>query len=156
MWAVTEWEWNPDTYLAEMAAEIPGYEELQEAVAAATATVHAARVLELGTGTGETALRVWAGQPDSQWIGIDARTIAELSMQLEILKAIYARAIDLFQRGRKDEGLRYGLRIQGYGDWNLDNVYAFVYERSVELEPHAHHAFVGGIRAADFALMLNS
>ena len=81
----------------------------------------------------------------------DARTIAELSMQLEIL-----RAIDLFQRGRKDEGLRYGLRIQGYGDWNLDNVYAFVYERSVELEPHAHHAFVGGIRAADFALMLNS
>ncbi len=86
----------------------------------------------------------------------DARTIAELSMQLEILKVIYARASDLFQRGRRDEGLRYGLRIQGYGDWNIDNVYAFVYERSVELEPQAHHAFVGGIRAADFALMLNS
>ena len=85
----------------------------------------------------------------------DARTIAELSMQLEILKAIYARAIDLFQRGRKDEGLRYGLRIQGYGDWNLDNVYAFVYERSVEIEPKAHSAFVGGIKNADFALMLN-
>jgi hypothetical protein len=86
----------------------------------------------------------------------DATTIAELSMQLEILKALYARATDLFQRGKKDEGLRYGLRIQGYGDWTLDNVYAFVYERSVELEPNAHHAFVGGIRAADFALMLNS
>ena len=85
----------------------------------------------------------------------DARTIAELSMQLEILKAIYARAIDLHQRGLKDEGLRYGLRIQGYGDWNMDNVYAFVYERSVELEPRAHSAFVGGIKAADFALMLN-
>ena len=86
----------------------------------------------------------------------DTRTIAELSMQLEILKAIYARASDLFQRGQRDEGLRYGLRIQGYGDWNIDNVYAFVYERSVELEPQAHRAFVGGIRAADFALMLNS
>jgi hypothetical protein len=86
----------------------------------------------------------------------DATTIAELSMQLEILKAIYARAIDLYQRGRKDEDLRYGLRIQGYGDWSIDNVYAFVYERAVELEPQAHHAFVGGIRAADFALMLNS
>ena len=86
----------------------------------------------------------------------DARTIAELSMQLEILKAIYARASDLFQRGQRDEGLRYGLRIQGYGDWNVDNVYAFVYERSVELEPQAHRAFVGGIRATDFALMLNS
>ena len=86
----------------------------------------------------------------------DAKTIAELSMQLEILKAIYVRASDLHQRGLKDEGLRYGLRIQGYGDWTLDNVYAFVYERSVELEPQAHSAFVGGIRSADFALMLNS
>ena len=86
----------------------------------------------------------------------DAKTIAELSMQLEILKALYARATDLFQRGLQDEGLRYGLRIQGYGEWNLDNVYAFVYERSVELEPQPHHAFVGGIRTADFALMLNS
>lgn len=86
----------------------------------------------------------------------DARTIAELSMQLEILKAIYSRASDLFLRGKKDEDLRYGLRIQGYGDWTIDNVYAFVYERSVELEPKAHGAFVGGIKAADFALMLNS
>ena len=85
----------------------------------------------------------------------DAKTIAELSMQLEILKALYARAIDLYQRGVKDEGLRYGLRIQGYGDWTIDNVYAFVYERSVELEPKAHSAFVGGIRSTDFALMLN-
>ena len=86
----------------------------------------------------------------------DATTIAELSMQLEILRAIYSRASDLFQRGKKDEDLRYGLRIQGYGDWTIDNVYAFVYERSVELEPRAHSAFVGGIKAADFALMLNS
>jgi tRNA (cmo5U34)-methyltransferase len=69
---VGEWEWNPETYLAEMAAEIPGYEELQEAVAAATAGSDAARVLELGTGTGETALRVKAGQPAADWVGIDA------------------------------------------------------------------------------------
>ena len=86
----------------------------------------------------------------------DPKTIAELSMQLEILKAIYTRATDLLERGKRDQGLRYGLRIQGYGDWTLDNVYAFVYERAVELEPQAHRAFVGGIRDADFALMLNS
>jgi hypothetical protein len=86
----------------------------------------------------------------------DAKTIAELSMQLEILRAIYARALDLLARGKLDEALRYGLRIQGYGDWNLDNVYAFVYERSVELEPKAHSAFVGGIKTTDFALLLNS
>ena len=72
----------------------------------------------------------------------DASTIAELTMQLDILKAIYARATDLY--------------TQGYGDWNLDNVYAFVYERSVELDAGAHGAFVGGINQADFAMMLNS
>jgi tRNA (cmo5U34)-methyltransferase len=70
--SVTEWEWDPDTYLAEMADEIPGYEELQEAVAAATADARATRVLELGTGSGETALRVLANQAGVGWVGIDA------------------------------------------------------------------------------------
>jgi tRNA (cmo5U34)-methyltransferase len=69
---MSEWEWNPDTYLAEMVAEIPGYEELQEAVTAAAAAFRATRALELGTGTGETALRVHAGQPEAEWVGIDA------------------------------------------------------------------------------------
>ena len=69
---MSEWEWDPDTYLAEMADEIPGYEELQEAVTAAAAGIHATRVLELGTGTGETALRVRGGQPEAEWVGIDS------------------------------------------------------------------------------------
>ena len=69
---MSDWEWDPDTYLAEMADEIPGYEELQEAVTAATAGIRAERVLELGTGTGETALRVRAGQPEASWVGIDS------------------------------------------------------------------------------------
>ena len=72
MAAVTEWEWDPDTYLAEMAAEIPGYEELQEAVVAATAEAHPTRVLELGTGTGETALCVRTRHPEAAWVGIDS------------------------------------------------------------------------------------
>jgi tRNA (cmo5U34)-methyltransferase len=69
---VDEWVWNPDTYLAEMADEIPGYEELQEAVVAATVDAHATRALELGTGTGETALRVQARHPEVRWVGIDS------------------------------------------------------------------------------------
>ena len=69
---MSDWEWNPDTYLAEMAAEIPGYEELQEAVVAATLGVDAGRVLELGTGTGETAMRVRANHPGADWVGVDA------------------------------------------------------------------------------------
>jgi tRNA (cmo5U34)-methyltransferase len=69
---MSEWEWDPETYLATMAAEIPGYEELQDAVAGATVGVPASRALELGTGTGETALRVRAEHPDARWLGIDS------------------------------------------------------------------------------------
>src|SRR2546423_4251713 len=69
---MSEWAWDPDTYLAEMAAEVPGYDELQEAVVAATRGIRATRVLELGTGTGETALRVRALHPEASWVGIDA------------------------------------------------------------------------------------
>ena len=55
-----------------MLDELPGYEELQEAVAAATDGLAFETVLELGTGTGETALRVLARHPGTRWTGIDA------------------------------------------------------------------------------------
>ena len=67
--SVNEFEWNPGTYLTEMLAEVPGYEELQEAVATAA---QGSSILELGTGTGETALRMLARHPGARWSGIDA------------------------------------------------------------------------------------
>jgi tRNA (cmo5U34)-methyltransferase len=69
---MTAFQWNPETYLAQMLDEIPGYEELQAAVTAATKGIQATTVLELGTGTGETALRVLAQHPNARWTGIDA------------------------------------------------------------------------------------
>jgi tRNA (cmo5U34)-methyltransferase len=66
--AMSDVEWDPDTYLPEMFAEIPGYEELQAAVAAAANEFTPDAVLELGTGTGETALRI----PARRWTGIDS------------------------------------------------------------------------------------
>lgn len=69
---MSSFEWNPETYLTQMLDEIPGYEELQAAVAAATKGLDPRTVLELGTGTGETALRVLAQHPNARWTGIDA------------------------------------------------------------------------------------
>lgn len=65
------WDWNPETY-PDVVAEIPAYEELQEAVVAATRGLELGRVLELGTGTGETALRILAEHPNVSWTGIDS------------------------------------------------------------------------------------
>jgi tRNA (cmo5U34)-methyltransferase len=59
--------WDPDRY-GRVIDELPGYDELQVAVAAAS---EGQNVLELGTGTGETALRVLARNPGARWTGID-------------------------------------------------------------------------------------
>jgi hypothetical protein len=86
----------------------------------------------------------------------DQTTIAELEMQLEVLKALYRQVRQLFEAGEADPDLRRSLAIRGYGTWTLDNVYAFVYEQAVELPAAGHQAFVGGIRETDFAAMLAS
>ena len=69
---MSDFVWDPDTYLQEMLAELPGYDKLQAAVAEATAALAPRTVLELGTGTGETAQRVLAQHPEARWTGIDA------------------------------------------------------------------------------------
>ena len=43
---------DPATYLGRSRAEVPAYDERQDAVAEATADIQAERVLELGVGTG--------------------------------------------------------------------------------------------------------
>jgi tRNA (cmo5U34)-methyltransferase len=63
---------NPETYLDEIRADVPRYDELQ------TASIEAipfepTRVLELGVGTGETTRRVLERYPDIELTGLDAQ-----------------------------------------------------------------------------------
>jgi tRNA (cmo5U34)-methyltransferase len=66
-----QFHFHPDSYLELMRSELPDYFRLQDEAAAATGS-GAARVLELGTGTGETALRVLDRHPGAALVGIDA------------------------------------------------------------------------------------
>jgi trans-aconitate methyltransferase len=68
---VAQFHWDPESYLALMREEVPDYERLQDETVAATGT-GARRVLELGTGTGETARRVLARHPGAVLVGLDA------------------------------------------------------------------------------------
>jgi tRNA (cmo5U34)-methyltransferase len=69
-----QFHWDPDTYLELMRSEVPDYERLQDAVARACAEppLPVRAMLELGTGTGETAGRMLRAQPDAELVGIDA------------------------------------------------------------------------------------
>jgi tRNA (cmo5U34)-methyltransferase len=68
---VAQFHWDPDGYLDLMRAEVPDYERLQQEMAVATGQ-GASRILELGTGTGETARRVLERHPAARLTGIDA------------------------------------------------------------------------------------
>jgi uncharacterized small protein (DUF1192 family) len=64
--------------------------------------------------------------------------IEELEAQLRILKAIYDSAGALFAVGENDRRLRASFAEQELGDWSFVNVYAYVYDQAVALEPEGH------------------
>jgi tRNA (cmo5U34)-methyltransferase len=63
---------DPETYLDEIRAEVPRYDELQEATIAAVPFAPR-RVLELGVGTGETTRRLLGRYPDAEVTGLDSQ-----------------------------------------------------------------------------------
>jgi tRNA (cmo5U34)-methyltransferase len=68
---VSQFHFDPDTYEALMAEEVPAYARLQQEIATATAGPSPPTILDLGTGTGVTAHRVLAAHPGAALVGID-------------------------------------------------------------------------------------
>lgn len=97
-----QFHWEPDAYLALMSAEIPEYEHLQEEVAAAVES-DATRVLELGTGTGETARRVLAVHGTAVLVGVD-----ESAEMLERARAVLPADRAQLMVGRLEDPLPDG------------------------------------------------
>ncbi|MFN2611819.1 MAG: trans-aconitate 2-methyltransferase [Solirubrobacterales bacterium] len=67
----TQSDWNPDTYLEQIRADVPRFDELQAAAVAAI-PFEPHRVLELGIGTGETTRHLLERFPDAWVIGLDS------------------------------------------------------------------------------------
>jgi len=63
---------DPETYLDEIRADVPRYDELQAATIEAI-PFSPRRVLELGVGTGETTRRLLERYPDAEITGLDAQ-----------------------------------------------------------------------------------
>jgi len=67
----THFHFDPATYLDMVRDEVPAYDRLQSALAEATTSVEARRILDLGSGTGVTAERVLSVHRGAQLVGID-------------------------------------------------------------------------------------
>jgi tRNA threonylcarbamoyl adenosine modification protein (Sua5/YciO/YrdC/YwlC family) len=65
-----QFHFDPASYSAEIRDDIPVYDEFQDQVVAASGS-GARRVLELGTGTGETSLLLLDRHPEAELVGID-------------------------------------------------------------------------------------
>jgi tRNA (cmo5U34)-methyltransferase len=68
---VGQFHFQPERYLELMHSEVPGYDELQEEVARAVPGLPVEAVLDLGTGTGETAARILNSYPEARLTGVD-------------------------------------------------------------------------------------
>ena len=81
---MSQYHWTPERYLELMHDEVPAYERLQDETARATRGLEAARILELGIGTGETARRVVAEHPGARLVGVDSSEamLAEVPTEL--------------------------------------------------------------------------
>jgi len=100
-----DYHFTPESYLSMMREAVPGYDRLQDETLAATG-VGAKSVLELGTGTGETARRVLDRHPDAQLIGIDASpgmvNVARDSLPSDRVRVLVGRLEDPLPEGSFD------------------------------------------------------
>jgi hypothetical protein len=64
--------------------------------------------------------------------------IEELEAQLRILRSIYDSTTALFAAGATDSRLQSSFRDRQLGTWTFENVYFYVYEQAVALEPEGH------------------
>lgn len=100
---MSDFEWDPETYLALMAEEIPDYPRLQTEVAAAAATGAPTSILDLGIGSGLTAQRVLEALPEAKLLGVDAS-----SEMLAAAEATLDPERTRLQSGRLEEPLPVG------------------------------------------------
>ncbi len=101
-----------------MRSELPDYERLQDELVHATRGTSPRTILELGTGTGETARRVLGAHPQASLLGIDA-SAEMLAMARE---ALAGRDVVL-EAGRLEEGLpqgRFDLVVSALAVHHLD------------------------------------
>jgi hypothetical protein len=61
--------------------------------------------------------------------------IEEYEVELRILLALYNAATETFDLGLTCADLPRALAEIGFGDWTLTNVYSFIYEAAMDVEP---------------------
>jgi hypothetical protein len=65
----------------------------------------------------------------------DLIIIDELEAELRILNSLYVTSLEVCEAGQRDAEAHRGLVAERWGEWNFRNVYSYIYEKAMELEP---------------------
>ena len=98
---VSQFHWDPETYLEQIRAEVPRFDELQRAAVDAIPFAPE-RVLELGMGTGETTRVLLESYPDAWVIGLDSSPEMVFRLREEYDGVMLARMEDPLPDGPWD------------------------------------------------------
>ena len=98
---MSQYHWNPETYLDLIRAEVPRFDELQRAAVDAVPFAPD-RVLELGMGTGETTRVLLEAYPDAWVIGLDSSPEMVFRLRREYDGVMLARMEDPLPDGPWD------------------------------------------------------
>jgi tRNA A37 threonylcarbamoyladenosine synthetase subunit TsaC/SUA5/YrdC/SAM-dependent methyltransferase len=106
--AALEWQFHfdPDTYIEMIRGDIPDYDEFQAALVGASGDGSARRILDLGTGTGETARRLLDRHSGASLVGVDVSesmlSVARGGLPAERVSLVVARLEDPLPPGPFD------------------------------------------------------
>lgn len=100
---MTEFTWDPTTYRALMAEEIPDYPRLQAEVASAAVQRRPETILDLGIGSGLTAQHVLDALPGASLLGID-----DSAEMLAAAEDLLAPETTTLRQGRLEDPLPTG------------------------------------------------
>jgi hypothetical protein len=79
----------------------------------------------------------------------DPELIEEYEAELRILVALYGAATETLEAGMTDPRLRTVLAELGFGEWNMTNVYSFIYDAALDMD-EAGHDLAARVGQTDF------
>jgi SAM-dependent methyltransferase len=101
-----QFHFDPDSYLEMIRGDIPVYDAFQDALVAASGVDGVRRILDLGTGTGETARRLLARHGSAELVGIDASasmlSVARAGLPADRVRLAVSRLEDPLPEGPFD------------------------------------------------------
>jgi tRNA (cmo5U34)-methyltransferase len=99
-------DWDPTSYVREIREEIPRYDDFQARVVGATDGIQPNTILELGTGTGETAQLLLDLHPQARLVGVDSSSqmlaAAREELPADRVELLHAKLEDALPAGPFD------------------------------------------------------